>query len=108
MNFKFGDRVIIADSSLKSVGKAGLYVGVSKYGKAKVYLEEPIVTEKNNVIACITVTEDKLRRYIECERDRIIERLDFLTRRSNELQSEMKAIDDEIYNLELKLMNVGG
>lgn len=107
MDFKFGDRVIIADSSLKSVGKAGLYVGVSKYGKAKVYLEEPLVCNKTT-ITCITVAPEKLRRYIESERDRIIERLDFLTHRSTELQSEMQAIDDEIFELEVKLMNVGG
>ena len=105
--FTFGEKVIINAPNLKSHNKVGIYVGQKVGDIAKVYLEEPIVTEKNNVIACITIAEDKLRRYIESERDRIIDRLNFLTRRSTELQSEMRVIDDEIYNLELKLMNIG-
>jgi hypothetical protein len=106
--FAFGEKVVINAPNLKSHNKMGIYVGQKVGGIAKVYLEEPIVTEKNNVIACITIAEDKLRRYAENERDRIIERLDFLTHRSTELQAEMQAIDDEIFELEVKLMNVGG
>lgn len=105
--FEFGEKVIINDASLKSHNKMGLFVGINPKGQAKVYLEKPLMCNKT-VIACITVAPEKLRRYRESERDRIIERLDFLTRRSTELQAEMRAIDDEIYNLELKLMNVGG
>ena len=105
--FEFGEKVVVDDVSLKSHDKAGLFVGINPKGLAKVYLEEPMVCNKT-VVPCITVSPEKLRRYVKSERDRIIERLDFLTRRSNELQSEMWAIDDEIYNLELKLMNVGG
>lgn len=105
--FEFGEKVVIADTSLKSHDKMGLFVGMNPKGLAKVYLENPMMCNKT-VVSCVTVAPEKLRRYMESERDRIIERLDFLTRRSTELESEMKAIDDEIYNLELKLMNVGG
>lgn len=105
--FAFGEKVVINDVTLKSHNKMGLFVGINPKGQAKVYLEEPLVCNKTT-IACITVAPEKLRRYAESERDRIIERLDFLTRRSGELEAEMRAIDDEIYNLELKLMNVGG
>ena len=105
--FTFGEKVIINAPNLKSHNKVGIYVGQKVGGIVKVYLEEPIVTEKNNVIACITIAEDKLRRYMESERDRIIERLNFLTYRSTELESEMQAINDEIFDLEVKLMNIG-
>lgn len=104
--FVFGEKVVINDASLKSHNKMGLFVGISPKG-AKVYLEEPLVCNKST-IACVTVAPEKLRRYAESERDRIIERLDFLTRRSTELQAEMQAVDDEIYNLELKLMDFRG
>lgn len=105
--FVFGEKVVVNDTTLKSHNKMGLFVGINSKGQAKVYLEEPLMCNKTTV-SCITIAPEKLRRYIESERDRIIERLDFLTRRSTELESEMRAIDDEIYNLELKLMNVGG
>lgn len=104
--FTFGEKVIINDTSLRSHDKMGLFVGINPKGQAKVYLEKPLICNKT-VVACITVAPEKLRRYVESERDRIVERLDFLTRRSGELQAEMRAIDDEIYNLEVKLMNVG-
>ena len=104
--FEFGEKVVINDVTLKSHDKMGLFVGINPKGQAKVYLEKPLMCNKT-VVACITIAPEKLRRYVESERDRIIERLDFLTRRSGELQAEMRAIDDEIYNLEVKLMNVG-
>lgn len=104
--FVFGEKVFVDDVSLKSHDKTGLFVGINQKGLAKVYLEEPLVCNKT-VVPCITVAPEKLRRYQKSERDRIIERLDFLTHRSTELQSEMQAIDDEIFDLEVKLMSVG-
>ena len=105
--FVFGEKVVVDDVSLKSHNKMGLFVGLNAKGQAKVYLEEPLMCNKTT-IACITIAPDKLRRYAESEQDRIIERLDFLTRRSTELEAEMRAIDDEIFDLEVKLMGVGG
>lgn len=105
--FVFGEKVVVNDTTLKSHDRIGLFVGINPRGQAKVYLEKPLMCNKT-VVSCITIAPEKLRRYVESERDRIIERLDFLTRRSTELESEMRAIDDEIYDLEIKLMNVGG
>lgn len=105
--FAFGEKVVINDVTLKSHDKMGLFVGINPKGLAKVYLEKPMMCNKT-VVSCITIAPEKLRRYVESERDRIIERLDFLTHRSTELQAEMQAIDDEIFELEIKLMNVGG
>jgi hypothetical protein len=102
--FAFGEKVIVDDVSLKSHNKMGLFVGMNQQGKAKVYLEEPMITGKKTVVACISIAPEKLRRYLQSEQDRIYERLAFLNERTKELNDEMKAIDDEVYHLELKLM----
>lgn len=102
--FVFGEKVVVIDSTLKSYNKVGLYVGKSAKGQAKVYLEEPIVTDKKNVIACITIAEEKLQRYAQNETDRLEQRIDELYHMRAALVKELKAIDDEAYEIEMKLM----
>lgn len=102
--FVFGEKVVVIDKTLKSYNKVGLYVGKNSRGQAKVYLEEPIVTDKNNVIACITIAEDKLQPYAKTETDRLEQRIDELYRKRAALVKELKTIDDEAYEIEYKLM----
>lgn len=101
--FVFGEKVVVTDETLKTYNKVGLYVGKSSRGQAKIYLEEPIVRGKTNV-SCITIAEDKLKRYAETETERLEQRIDELYRKRSALVKELKAIDDEAYEIEYKLM----
>lgn len=105
--FAFGEKVVVNDPTLKSHNKIGLFVGMSQRGQAKVYLEEPMLCKKTTV-SCITIAVEKLNHYAESERDRILDRLDFLTKREGELQAELTAISDEMFDLEVKLMGIRG
>ena len=101
--FVFGEKVVVTDETLKTYNKVGLYVGKSSRGQAKVYLEEPIVRGKTNV-SCITIAEDKLKRYAETETERLEQRINELYHKRSVLVKELKAIDDEAYEIEYKLM----
>lgn len=101
--FVFGEKVIVNDPTLKSHNKVGLFVGVNKQNQGKVYFEKPIVTNGRNV-SCIAVNLDKINHYAESAEDRIKDRLGQLTKRAEELRTELGAVHDEMYQLELQLM----
>ena len=103
--FQFGEKVIIRDPFLKSHNRKGVYVGESKCGQAKVYLEEPIKNGKVTV-ACVTVGVDKVFPYEESDKDALYNRLTFLYDRANELKMEFADITEEIFEIEKKLMGI--
>lgn len=101
--FVFGEKVVVTDETLKTYNKVGLYVGKNFRGQAKVYLEEPLKTSKTSV-SCITIAEDKIKRYAKTEIERLEQRLDELNSKRTALAKELKTIEDEIYEIEYKLM----
>ena len=102
----FGTKVRITDKTLKSYNRVGLYVGAakSKPGQVKVYLREPVISGKTNV-SVVTVGEDKIIPIYQTEEQRVRERIDELDRRAAELKNELKAINEERYQLEHSLLD---
>ena len=100
---KFGDKVVIIDSKLKSYNRVGVFVGETYKNLIKVYLEKPINDGKRTV-ALVSVGKDKVIPYEQTPLEKKKFQLEQLYERIYNLKNEFDELQQQTCELEMEII----